>query len=178
MVSPQTRVQRARGESSDQGAEGPCQVLRPGCRGPMESPQTAPICCPEGPTCDWVVATAAATLSSHALSLSPIAKRPEEGIATHSSILAWRIPPTEGPSRLHSLGSQKLHLTEAIEHTAKRPALGTGSTGKGQRQPHTPRSQKQRTLCVRKTMAPHQPSRIGGESASCLLAAAACGRVC
>ena len=74
----------------------------------MASPQTAPICCPEGPTWDWVVATAAATLSSHALSLSPIAKRLEEGIATHSNILAWRIPPTEGPSRLHSLGSQSV----------------------------------------------------------------------
>ena len=30
----------------------------------------------------------------------------EEGIATHSSILAWRIPWTEEPSRLQSMGSQ------------------------------------------------------------------------
>ena len=29
----------------------------------------------------------------------------EEGIATHSSILAWRIPWTEGPGRLQSMGS-------------------------------------------------------------------------
>ena len=26
----------------------------------------------------------------------------EEGLATHSSILAWRIPRTEEPGRLHS----------------------------------------------------------------------------
>ena len=31
----------------------------------------------------------------------------EKGIATHSSILAWRIPWTEEPGRLQSMGSQK-----------------------------------------------------------------------
>ena len=30
----------------------------------------------------------------------------EEGMATHSSILAWRIPRTEEPARLQSVGSQ------------------------------------------------------------------------
>jgi len=30
----------------------------------------------------------------------------EEGMATHSSILAWRIPRIEEPSRLWSIGSQ------------------------------------------------------------------------
>ena len=30
----------------------------------------------------------------------------EEGTATHSSILAWRIPWTEGPGGLQSMGSQ------------------------------------------------------------------------
>ena len=30
----------------------------------------------------------------------------EEGMATHSSILAWRIPWTEEPGRLQSLGSR------------------------------------------------------------------------
>jgi len=34
----------------------------------------------------------------------------EEGVATHSSILAWRIPWTEKPGRLQSMG---LHMTEA-----------------------------------------------------------------
>ena len=28
----------------------------------------------------------------------------QEGMATHSSILAWRIPWTEEPGRLHSMG--------------------------------------------------------------------------
>ena len=32
----------------------------------------------------------------------------EEGVATHSSILAWRIPWTEEPGGLQSLGSQSL----------------------------------------------------------------------
>ena len=32
----------------------------------------------------------------------------EEGMATHSSILAWRIPWTEEPGRPHSLGSQRV----------------------------------------------------------------------
>ena len=30
----------------------------------------------------------------------------EKGTATHSSILAWRIPRTEEPGGLHSIGSQ------------------------------------------------------------------------
>ena len=30
----------------------------------------------------------------------------EEGMATHSSILAWRIPLTEEPDGLQSMGSQ------------------------------------------------------------------------
>ena len=30
----------------------------------------------------------------------------QEGVATHSSILAWRIPWTEEPSGLQSIGSQ------------------------------------------------------------------------
>ena len=32
----------------------------------------------------------------------------EEGMATHSSILAWRIPGTEEPSGLHSIGSHRV----------------------------------------------------------------------
>ena len=31
----------------------------------------------------------------------------EKGMATHSSILAWRIPWTEEPGRLKSMGSQR-----------------------------------------------------------------------
>ena len=32
----------------------------------------------------------------------------EKGTATHSSILAWRIPRTEGPGGLQSMGSQRV----------------------------------------------------------------------
>ena len=32
----------------------------------------------------------------------------EEGMATHSSILAWRIPWTDEPGRLQSMGSQRV----------------------------------------------------------------------
>ena len=32
----------------------------------------------------------------------------EEEMATHSSILAWEIPWTEEPGRLHAMGSQRV----------------------------------------------------------------------
>ena len=32
----------------------------------------------------------------------------EKGTATHSSILAWRIPKTEKPARLQTMGLQKV----------------------------------------------------------------------
>ena len=32
----------------------------------------------------------------------------EEGMATHSSVLAWRIPWTEEPGRLPSMGSKRV----------------------------------------------------------------------
>ena len=32
----------------------------------------------------------------------------EEGMATHSSVLAWRIPWTEEPGRLQFMGSQRV----------------------------------------------------------------------
>ena len=32
----------------------------------------------------------------------------EKGMGTHSNILAWRIPWTEEPSRLQSMGSQRI----------------------------------------------------------------------
>ena len=39
-------------------------------------------------------------------------------MATHSSILAGRIPWTEEPGRLQSTGSQRVELTEATERHA------------------------------------------------------------
>ena len=37
----------------------------------------------------------------------------EKEMATHSSILAWRIPWTEGPGGLQSWGRKELDTTEA-----------------------------------------------------------------
>ena len=39
----------------------------------------------------------------------------EEGMATHSSILAQRIPWTEEPGRLQSMGHKELDTTEVTE---------------------------------------------------------------
>ena len=52
---------------------------------------------------------------------SPGQKDPmEKGMTTHSSILAWRIPWTEEPGRLRSMGLQKWDTIEAAQpaHTA------------------------------------------------------------
>ena len=38
----------------------------------------------------------------------------EKEMATHSSILAWEIPWTEGPGRLQSMGSQEPDTTEQL----------------------------------------------------------------
>ena len=46
-----------------------------------------------------------------------LGRSPEEGMATHSSILAWRIPWTEEPGRLQSTGRKELDMTEVSEHT-------------------------------------------------------------
>ena len=39
-------------------------------------------------------------------SIPAFGRSPEEGMTTHSSILAWRIPGTEASGRLQSMGSQ------------------------------------------------------------------------
>ena len=41
----------------------------------------------------------------------------EEEMATHSSIPAWRIPRTEEPGGLQSMGSQRRRHDNMIEHT-------------------------------------------------------------
>ena len=38
----------------------------------------------------------------------------EKGMATHSSFLAWRIPWTEEPGELQSMGRTESDVTEAI----------------------------------------------------------------
>ena len=41
----------------------------------------------------------------------------EEGMATHSSILAWRIPWTEEPAEVQSVGFQRVRLKQLSMHT-------------------------------------------------------------
>ena len=41
----------------------------------------------------------------------------EEGMATHSSILAWRIPWTEEPGGVQSMGSQRVRHNRVTKHT-------------------------------------------------------------
>ena len=43
-------------------------------------------------------------------------RSPEEGMAAHSSVLAWRIPWTEEPGGLQSMGSRESDTTEATQH--------------------------------------------------------------
>ena len=38
----------------------------------------------------------------------------EKGIATHSSILAWRIPGTEEPGGLQRMGHKESDMTECV----------------------------------------------------------------
>ena len=40
-------------------------------------------------------------------------------MTTHSNILAWRIPTTEGPGRLQSMDRKESDRTEAIQHTCR-----------------------------------------------------------
>ena len=43
----------------------------------------------------------------------------EKGMATHSSILAWRIPWTEEPDGLQSMDCKESDMTELLIHTRK-----------------------------------------------------------
>ena len=44
-------------------------------------------------------------------SIPGLGRSPEKGMATHSSILAWRIPWTEEPGGLQSMGRKELDTT-------------------------------------------------------------------
>ena len=51
----------------------------------------------------------------------------EEGMATHSSILAWRIPRTEEPGRLQSMGSIESDMTERPHFHFSLSCIGEGN---------------------------------------------------
>ena len=49
----------------------------------------------------------------------------EKGLATHSSILAWRIPRTEDPGRLQSMGPQRVRYDLRTNTTTTKSKMGT-----------------------------------------------------
>ena len=54
----------------------------------------------------------------------------EKGMATHSSILAWRIQWTEKSGRLQSMGSQRVGMAERLSTSPQIRVLASGSIGK------------------------------------------------
>ena len=50
----------------------------------------------------------------------------EKGMATHSSILAWRIPRTKEPGRLQSIGHKELDTSEVTEHARSHACIALG----------------------------------------------------
>ena len=57
-------------------------------------------------------------------SIPGLGRSPGEGMATHSSVLAWRIPRTEEPGGLQSMGLKESDTTEATEHAHTRQLSG------------------------------------------------------
>ena len=51
-------------------------------------------------------------------------------MATHSCILAWRIPWTEEPARLQSMGHKELDMTECLSHASAKNALSSKLQGR------------------------------------------------
>ena len=52
---------------------------------------------------------------------------PEKGIASHSSVLAWRIPWTGEPGGPQSMGSQRGGRNDATKHTHAQKLAGVKS---------------------------------------------------
>ena len=52
-------------------------------------------------------------------------------MATHSSILAWKIPRTEEPGRLQSMGSQELDMTKQLNQPSNPRAIPSNSVHGG-----------------------------------------------
>ena len=64
------------------------------------------------PGLPWWLSGRKSACSARDLGSIPGSGRLEEGMATHSSIVAWRIPWTEEPGGLQSMGvTKKLNMT-------------------------------------------------------------------
>ena len=51
----------------------------------------------------------------------------EKAMATHSSTLAWKIPWTEEPGKLQSMGSEELDMTERLHFHFSLSCIGEGN---------------------------------------------------
>ena len=52
-------------------------------------------------------------------SIPGLGRSPEKEMVTHSSFVAWRIPWTEEPGGLQSMGSQELDMTQRLNQHSK-----------------------------------------------------------
>ena len=52
---------------------------------------------------------------------------PKKGTAPHSSVLAWKIPWTEEPARLQSMGSLRVGMTEQLHFHFSLSCIGEGN---------------------------------------------------
>ena len=67
------------------------------------------------------------SLISEILFIIGINKTPEKAMATHSSTFAWKIPWTEEPGRLQSMGSLELDMTEQLHFHFSLSCIGEGN---------------------------------------------------
>ena len=63
-------------------------------------------------------------------------------MTTDSSILAWRIPWTEEPGRLQSMGWQRIDMTEPLTHEDRKPEITQRGLCRGERGGAGPQSRR------------------------------------
>ena len=72
----------------------------------------------------------------------------EEGMATHSSILAWRIPRTEEPGGLQFMESQRVRHDWATEHEGNLPTGGKQVVKENTQCPSPAQPENQHRRCL------------------------------
>ena len=119
----------------------PTLALEAGSPGPCRWPCPDPVVAAfhVAPSCRWgprPLSPSNAPWLSPLSSDSTMAFNPqlrvqlEKEMATHSSVLAWRIPWTEEPGWIQSMGSQELDTTERLEREERvRRSSSSGFTG-------------------------------------------------
>ena len=71
----------------------------------------------------WLSSKESAGDSGETGSIPGLGRSLEEGMATHFSILAWRIPWMEKPGKLHPRGCKECDRTEATEHASRQGCM-------------------------------------------------------